>query len=99
MGSMMIRSESEDLQIVVTLIEGLSIPAGVLSYDIQFDDDSTGDPSIFVMVTINDKHFTSRKKHLNELVAFMNEVTRQALMNGVSRWPYVKLIGAAPRTR
>lgn len=96
---MIIRPESEDLQIVVTLMKGVSIPAGVLSYDIQFDDDSTGDPAIFVMVKINDKYFTSRKKHLNELVEFMSAVTRQALTNGVSRWPYVKLISAPPRTR
>jgi hypothetical protein len=99
MASMMIRPESEDLQIVATLIKGMTIPAGVISYDITFDEDWTGDASIYILVKVNEKYIAAKKKHFRDVVTFTDEVQKQALQLGVSRWPYVRLVSGRGRRR
>lgn len=99
MGSTKIHSESEDRRVLETLIKGMSAPPGVLSYDIKVHDDSTGDASIFILFKINEKFIAGSTKRFNALWLFADQVQKEALRNGVSRWPYVELISGVSRRR
>lgn len=99
MASPTLHSESEDRQLLEALIKGMGIPPGVLSFDIEFHDDSTGDPSIFLLVKIDEKFIEARRKRFNELWTFTDDVQRQALKLGISRWPYVRLVAGPSRRR
>ncbi|MBI1776607.1 MAG: hypothetical protein HYR63_14775 [Proteobacteria bacterium] len=80
------------------MVSKLKLPAGVKRFELQFGDDSTGDPAVWVLFIIDDDLNPSPKK-VSEFSKLAQEVTADLLAKlpkkGIERWPYVQFRAAA----
>jgi len=68
-------------------------PYGIKGFDLEFGEDATGDPAVWISFPIDDDLHPSKEKlsRLNKLVQQTHDMIREY---GVSRWPYVRFRAA-----
>jgi hypothetical protein len=69
-------------------------PYGIRQFDLEFGEDSTGDPAVWILFPIDDDPDPSTEKlsSLNRLVHQTRDMIREY---GVTRWPYVRFRAAS----
>ena len=75
------------------LLKQQRFPYGIKQFDLEFREDATGDPAVFISFPIEDDLSPSREKasNLHKLVRQVQNIVRE---QGVSRWPYVRFRAA-----
>jgi hypothetical protein len=63
-------------------------PRGVLSWNAEYGEDSTGDPAVWIWFHFEDKDGISKRK-IHELTDFVESVRSDLLQAKIGRWPYV----------
>ncbi len=68
-------------------------PYGIRHFDVEFGEDATGDPAVWISFPIEDDPDPSTEKlsNLNRLVHQVQDMIREY---GVTRWPYVRFRAA-----
>jgi|ERR1700722_7310586 hypothetical protein len=63
-------------------------PGGVLTWNAEYGEDSTGDPAIWIWFHYRDEDGISQDK-IHELTDFVRSVRSDLLEAKIGRWPYV----------
>ena len=63
-------------------------PRGVLTWDAEYGEDSTGDPGVWIWFHFKDENGISQPK-IDELTDFVQSVRADLLKAKIGRWPYV----------
>jgi len=80
-----------DKERINQVLEKIKLPAEVRSFDLNFAEDSTGAPAVWVNFHIPEDYKPSAAK-IDKFVAFKKEVSRKILDADVQTWPYVRLV-------
>ena len=71
-----------------TIINKHRRPRGVLTWDAEYGEDSTGEPAVWIRFHFNDEDGISKPK-IHELTDFVQSVRSDLLKAKIGRWPYV----------
>ena len=71
-----------------TLVNRHKFPQGVLTWNAEYGEDSTGDPAIWIWFHFKDQDNISQDK-IHELTDFVQTVRSDLLDGKIDRWPYV----------
>lgn len=88
----MFKREQEDTALMKDAISKAHLPKSVKSYKIVFDEDTTGEPALWVQLFVDDKAVSGSRTKLNELQTFMDDARKVAPVIGVSRRPYFRVL-------
>lgn len=92
--------ESEDLvasreaKIVRDVVRKWHLPSNVRGFDVEFGEDSSGDPAVWIWLTIKDELKPSAQS-ISNLNDFVTKVRSDLLRRGLTHWPYVRYRRAA----
>jgi hypothetical protein len=84
--------EADDTARMAIAIAQSRLPHLVYSYHLEFNDDATGEPSVWVELAVDDAAVSSCNKKIAELRTFMDKIRKAAMTAGVSRRPYFRLV-------
>jgi hypothetical protein len=92
----MVRTEEIDREadIVRGIVNKWQIPANVRAVDFDFGEDSTGDPAVWIWLTVDDELQPSRQS-IAGLSQFVTDIRSDLLRAGLRHWPYVRFRPAA----
>ena len=78
---------------VKVVLKQQHFPYGIRQFDLEFGEDSTGDPAVWIWFPIDDDPDPSKEKlsRLNRLVRQTRDMIREY---GITRWPYVNFRAA-----
>lgn len=80
-----------DREKIEKVVSNMKLPDEVRSFDLNFSEDSTGMPAVWVNLHISEDYKPSANK-INKFVALKKEVSRKILDTNVETWPYVRLV-------
>jgi hypothetical protein len=72
-----------------SLVNGFKRPRGVLTWNAEYGEDSTGDPAVWIWFHFKDEDGVSQRK-IEELTDFVEAVRSKLLQANLGRWPYVR---------
>lgn len=91
-----IQTETEDRQIVKSVLDRVDKPKAFLNYVIDFAEDSSGDPAAWVKIKVDEKKALANIEAIN---SFARKLQRAILEEGSTRWPYVIMVTTlSPKT-
>jgi hypothetical protein len=85
---------SREAKIVRDAVEKWCLPPNVRGFDIEFGEDSSGDPAVWIWLTIEDELKPSAQS-ISNLNGFVTNVRSDLLRRGPTHWPYVRYRRAA----
>jgi len=80
----------EDEKRIRSIIARRKLPKGILSWDAEFGEDSTGDPAVWVWFHFKDRPGIAKTK-VHQLADFTQRITFDILDAKIREWPYVGL--------
>ena len=80
------------------IVKGRPWPPAVKGFELEFGEDSTGDPAVWVWLMIDDDVSPSAEK-IRELGYFSRDLQSAIIDAGLSRWPYVRFRTRQPAER
>jgi hypothetical protein len=84
---------TEELDREAAIVRGIldkwRLPSNVHGVDFDFGEDSTGDPAVWIWLTVEDESQPSPKS-IEGLTRFVTEVRSDLLRAGLRHWPYVR---------
>jgi hypothetical protein len=86
--------EGGEIKQVRDALEKITFPEGVLSYEFELGDDSTGDPAVWVWVVV-DERLDDTKAFLPMTLEIEDKIRKALAAAGSTRWPYVLFRTAA----
>ena len=85
---------AREAAIVREVVGKLPLPPNVRGYDIEFGEDSTGYPSVWISLTIEDE-LNPSPQVISALSRFVDEVTDELVRRRLRHWPYIRYRPAA----
>jgi hypothetical protein len=82
------KADSAEARTIQDIVTARPWPAAVKGYELEFGEDSTGDPAVWIWLAIDDDVRPSAEK-IQELGEFRRDVQSAILDAHLSRWPYV----------
>ncbi|MFO1079690.1 MAG: hypothetical protein U1E23_03560 [Reyranellaceae bacterium] len=83
------RAEAAQARRLRTLVARRARPRGYDRFELEFTEDSMGDPAIYVWFTVEDDLNPSKEK-IASVNALVHDVTQALLDSGDGRFPYVQ---------
>jgi hypothetical protein len=84
---------SEENRLINETIESLELPEHVSGYSIQFDQEPSGDPAVWInFIVEGDDGKAFPKSEISALTKFTNKVRVLLLEKHIQSWPYVRLL-------
>jgi len=93
MNTTAIHTETEDRQIVKSVLDKAEKPKAFLNYVVDFSEDSSGDPAAWVKIKVDEKKALANIEAIN---SFARKLQRAILEEGATRWPYVIMVTTQP---
>jgi hypothetical protein len=88
------RVTSREAKIVRDVVGKWHLPSNVRGFDIEFGEDASGDPAVWIWLTIEDELQPSAQS-ISSLNSFVTNVRSDLLRRGLTHWPYVRYRHAA----
>jgi hypothetical protein len=82
-----------EAEIVRGVLAKWEAPANVREVDFDFGEDSTGDPAVWIWLTVDDDPQPSRQS-IVDLSRFVTDIRRDLLSADLLHWPYVRFRAA-----
>jgi hypothetical protein len=82
-----------EAQIVQGILAKWKRPSNVRDVSFEFGEDSTGDPAVWIWLTVDDELQPSNQS-ISGLNRFVTDVRSDLLRAGLSYWPYVRFRAA-----
>jgi hypothetical protein len=76
-------------KIVRGILKKWTLPPNVHRFDVDFGEDSTGDPAVWIWLTVDDELQPSPQS-IAGLNSFVTDVRSDILRAGLRHWPYVR---------
>jgi hypothetical protein len=76
-------------KIVRRILEKWTLPSNVHGFDVDFGEDSAGDPAVWIWLMVDDEAQPSDQS-IARLAHFVREVRSDLLRAGLRYWPYVR---------
>jgi hypothetical protein len=73
------------------LLKNREFPPGVKRIQFEFDEDSSGEPAVWIVLVTDDDLDPSEDK-LSRINDFANQLKRDILKQRRGRWPYIRII-------
>ena len=83
----------DELRMIDEVVQAQHFPKGVkpTNYSIEFGEDSTGQPSVWIRLAIDDDHRDPSKSWISEVGDFLAELRKSLLNKPIRHWPYIEL--------
>ncbi|MCX8516531.1 MAG: hypothetical protein ORN29_00365 [Rhodoferax sp.] len=95
METMTRHSTADEKRLIDDTLGALPFPELVKGYSVQFDQDETGDPEVWINFLVQaDDDVALPKSDLSSLMKFTNKVRTALLEKHIHSWPFVRLIPA-----
>jgi hypothetical protein len=83
-------SADEEARKIREVLEGVDFPPGVVAWDFEIGNDSTGDPAVWIWIFVDED--VVRRKKVDDVMEPTRKRIRDALdAAGIQRWPYVRV--------
>lgn len=82
------KADSTEARTIQEIVTARPWPPAVKGYKLEFGEDSTGDPAVWIWLAIDDDVRPSAEK-IHALGEFRRDVQSAILDAHLSRWPYV----------
>ena len=80
----------EDEQIVQEYLRDLKRPNPIQQVDVEFGEDSTGDPAVWIWLRVAPNFQPSKPEQMQVLSRYARSVRDGLLERRIQRWPYVR---------
>ncbi len=87
----------EETEIVEAVLRKQKLPDGVLGFEFQFGEDSTGDPALWIWFDVLDDLAPSKQK-LTAYGSLAKAVKNELREKRISYWPFVRFRAAENQT-
>ena len=85
-----------DHAVIEQALRKLRHPAEVKGWELEFGDDASGDPAVWVRLRVpTGDAVASSSSRVSALSEFTYRVHQALMQVGLSRWPYVSVVGGA----
>jgi hypothetical protein len=81
--------DDPEIRAIQDLLKKRPLPAAVKGIELEFGEDSTGDPAVWIWLLVDDDVAPSAAK-LDELGRFQRGLLSDSIDAGLSHWPYVR---------
>lgn len=85
---------SREAAIVREVVGKWGLPPNVHGFDVEFGEDSTGYPAVWIWLTIKDELKPSAQS-ISALSQFVDNVTDELVRRRLRHWPYIRYRPAA----
>lgn len=84
----------DEFRTIAEVIQAQRFPKGIkpTNYSIEFGEDSTGQPSVWIFLGVDEDHQDPPKGWISEVGDFVSQLRKSLLDNRrVRHWPYIEL--------
>jgi hypothetical protein len=82
------RTSNGETRKIRSVVRAHRFPPGVRRFEVEYGEDSTGAPAVWIWFIVDDDPDLSDAK-LSQLNEFVRSVTFDLLDSGVEHWPYI----------
>ncbi len=79
----------QDENVIRTVLRRSGFPAAVKGYEIEFGEDHSGDPAVWIWLLVREETEPS-KIFLDELIPYARAIGRELVEAQLGHWPYVR---------
>jgi len=83
------RNQKAEAQIIERVLKSVRLPAEVKSYTLEFTEDSTGVPAVWINLNVDEDNSPSDSK-IEKLVQLKRRITSALFKKEITSWPYVR---------
>ena len=84
-------NEEAESETIRRVLQSVRLPADVKSYKLEFFEDSTGVPAVWIILTVDKDNNPSDVK-IKKLAELKRRITSALFENEFARWPYVRYL-------
>ena len=85
---------ARETKIVEDIVRKWRLPPNVRRFDVEFGEDSTGDPAVWIWLLVDDE-LSPSSQSISRMERFVTDVRSELLRKGLRHWPYFRLRAAA----
>lgn len=83
------KTDTQTIELVLKSV--LRLPTDVKSYDLEFTEDSTGVPAVWINLKVDEDNNPSTSK-VETLVQLKRRITSALFEKEIASWPYVRYV-------
>jgi hypothetical protein len=85
------RNQKAEAQTIKRVLKSVRLPAEVKSYTLEFTEDSTGVPAVWINLNVDEDNSPSDSK-IEKLVQLKRRITSALFKKEITSWPYVRYV-------
>ena len=84
-------NEKADAQTIKLVLKSVHLPADVKSYQLEFTEDSTGMPAVWINLKVDEDNTPSDTK-IEKLAQLKRRITSALFEKEITSWPYIRYV-------